>query len=239
MNLMSESFAVLGQQTQPGLVSTVLEMVLKGGWSMVPLGVCSLVALALVVERWILTRPGRIAPPPFMASIAALRASPSRLLAACDADKSPVACVIAEGVRARDGSPDEIEKRLAEAGQRQVLKLRHRMRLISVLPQVATMLGLLGTVVGMIRTFTVVAASAESLGKTEKLAQGIYEAWTATAAGLIIAIPTLLAYHILMGRIDAAAAALDAAATQWLRPSGVEAPSTRESVEGELALAEG
>jgi biopolymer transport protein ExbB len=95
-------------------------------------------------------------------------------------------------------------------------KLRQRMRVLSSLPQVATMLGLLGTVFGMIRTFTVVAASADSLGKTERLAQGIHEAWTATAAGLVVAIPAILAFQWLMARIDAAAGALDNAAALWL-----------------------
>ena len=109
---------------------------------------------------------------------------------------------------------------MLEVGQREVQKLRTRMRLLSALPQTATMLGLLGTVFGMIRTFTVVAASGESLGKTERLAQGIYEAWTATAAGLVVAIPTLLAYHLIMGRIDSAAAALDRVAAAWLEGDG-------------------
>ena len=98
--------------------------------------------------------------------------------------------------------------------------------LVAALPQAATMLGLLGTVLGMIRTFTVVAASADSLGKTERLAQGIHEAWTATAGGLIVAIPTLLAYHIIMARIDAAAAALDHAAALWLNPGDEPLPAS-------------
>src|ERR1041384_7107982 len=84
---------------------------------------------------------------------------------------------------------------------------------------------LLGTVVGMIRTFTVIAASGESLGKTERLAQGIHEAWTATAGGLIIAIPTLLAFQVLMSRSDAAAAALDGAARLWLEADEAPVPA--------------
>jgi hypothetical protein len=82
----------------------------------------------------------------------------------------------------------------------------------------------------------VIAASGESLGKAERLAQGIHEAWTATAGGLVIAIPTLLAYHILMSRIDAAAAALDSAAKLWLdadaNESVVEAMNAEPSMSG-------
>jgi biopolymer transport protein ExbB len=110
------------------------------------------------------------------------------------------------------------------------------MRLLSAIPQVATMMGLLGTVLGMIRTFTVIAASGESLGKTERLAQGIHEAWTATAGGLIIAIPTLLAFQIIMGRIDAAAAALDGAARLWLDAPETTAPSDDQEAANGLSM---
>ncbi len=198
------------------LVGTVWDMVLKGGWIMVPLGLCSLVAMTIIVERFITTRTSRVVPPGFMAALAALRRTPRQAHARCKADRSPVAAVLAAAIQTRGLPRDAQEKAIAEAGERQVRRLRHRMRLLSALPQSATMLGLLGTVLGMIRTFTVVAASGESLGKTERLAQGIYEAWTATAAGLVIAIPALIMYHLVMGRIDAAAAALDQAAVDWL-----------------------
>ncbi len=230
--------------TSGGLVSTVLDLVMKGGWIMIPLGLCSLVAVTLVVERVIVTRAAKIVPPALLATVRKLRAHPRQALAACVADPSPLAKVLAAGIKAR-GQPDEIqEKQLSEAGQREIQKLRLRMRLLSALPQTATMLGLLGTVLGMIRTFTVVAASGESLGKTERLAQGIYEAWTATAAGLVIAIPTLVAYHMIMARIDAAAAALDLAVVQWREKGEIEveaeAPEVKRSIpinDGELALA--
>lgn len=210
---------LIAQQVPPtagSLISTVWDMVVRGGWFMIPIGLCSLVAMTLVVERLIVTRRGRIVPRRLLESLMALRHQPRQALAQCAADSSPLAAVIHAAVKGRGLARVLQEKAIADAGEREVRKLRHRMRLLAALPQVATMLGLLGTVLGMIRTFTVVAASGESLGKTERLAQGIHEAWTATAGGLIIAIPTLLAFHIIMGRIDAAAAALDNAAQLWL-----------------------
>ncbi|MCK6477036.1 MAG: MotA/TolQ/ExbB proton channel family protein [Phycisphaerales bacterium] len=209
---------VLAQAAEPSptIVHTVFDMVVKGGWVMVPLGICSLVAVAIIVERWIVTRRSHVAPPGFTASVVAVRGSTRQALAACQASRAPVAAVLAAALKSADQGREVQEKRISEAGQREVTKLRHRMRLLSAMPQAATMLGLLGTVFGMIRTFTVVAASGESLGKTERLAQGIYEAWTATAAGLAIAIPTLVLYHILMSRIDTAAELLDHAAASWL-----------------------
>lgn len=218
--MIDANLTILLAQHQPAatgsLVATVLDMVVKGGWIMVPLGICSLVAVTIAVERLTVTRAARVAPPMLAADARALRADPQSALDRCERDSSPLGRVLFAALKSRREPRAVQEARLCETGQREVQMLRKRMRLLSALPQAATMLGLLGTVMGMIRTFTVVASSGEALGKTERLAQGIYEAWTATAAGLVIAIPTLLAYHIIMGRIDAAAAALDSAAARWL-----------------------
>lgn len=223
----------LGQAVPPPssgtIVGTVWEMILKGGWVMVPLAMCSLVALALVVERFIVTRRARVAPPALLESLTRLRHNPSQALARCSGDPSPLAGVMIAAIKGADLPRAEQERQISDAGVRELRKLRHRMRLLSALPQCATMLGLFGTVIGMIRTFTAIATSGESLGKTERLAQGIYEAWTATAAGLAIAIPTLLAYHVLLSRIDAAASALDHAAKLWLDGDDTSGSALRQT----------
>jgi len=88
------------------------------------------------------------------------------------------------------------------------------------------MLGLFGTILGMIKTFQAIAVSGQSLGKTELLARGIFEAWACTAAGLMVAIPTLIMYHVLMGRIDARVADLDRIASDFIedKPIASEPP---------------
>lgn len=208
------------------LVSTVWDMIVRGGWFMVPLAICSLVAMTIVVERLILTRRSRIVPRSLFEALASLRHQPGHARAQCNSNPGPLAEIILAAIGAEGQPRAAQEKAVADAGEREIHKLRARMRLLSSLPQTATMLGLLGTVLGMIRTFTVIAASGESLGRTERLAQGIHEAWTATAGGLIIAIPTLLAYHVIMSRIDSAAAALDSAARFWLDADGASARTT-------------
>ncbi len=201
----------------PGtFVGTVWDMVVKGGWMMIPLAICSLVAMAIVLDRWIVTRRARVAPAALGEELASLRESPERALARAQSSDTPLGRVAAAAIRGLHRPREERSRDATEAGQREILVLRQRMRLLSALPQVATMLGLLGTVVGMIRTFTTVAASADALGKTERLAQGIYEAWTATAAGLVIAIPVIIAYQLLMARIDRAAMWLDQGAQAWI-----------------------
>jgi biopolymer transport protein ExbB len=204
--------------------SSILGLLLKGGWIMVPIGACSLVALTIIVERALILRRARVAPPGLLNAVRPFRNDPVRAAQQCASDPSPAAAVLLAAIKST-GEPRDVRDRLVEeAGQRQVVRFRQRMRLLSALPQSATMLGLLGTVFGMIRTFTVVAASGESLGKTERLAQGIYEAWTATAAGLFVAIPVLLCYHMLMARIDSAAALLDKVAVEWLDEDTTSAP---------------
>ena len=243
---------MLGQAAGDGagggsIVSTVWDMTVRGGWIMIPLAVCSLVAMTIVVERIVLTRRARVVPPVLLEALMSMRHDPRRAMDRCSADSSPLSAVVRAAIKSRSETRAQQEKAVGEAGEREIRKLRERMRLLSSLPQVATMLGLLGTVLGMIRTFTVVAASADALGKTERLAQGIHEAWTATAGGLIVAIPTLVAFHMIMARIDAAASALDSAANLWLTadddasvPTVVHtAPVAAVSSNGELVATAG
>lgn len=197
-------------------VPTILELVIQGGIVMIPIAVCSIVAMAIVVERVVMTRRSRVIPAPFLASLPERIEDRERVIAACRANGSPVAHVL-EAAAKRHGEPAAIvEKRVEEAGMREVIGLRRRMRVLSALPQVATMLGLLGTIFGMIRTFRAVAASGEALGKTEMLARGIHEAWVATASGLLVAIPVMIAYHWLQGRIDGVIAEMDRVVREWL-----------------------
>jgi biopolymer transport protein ExbB len=195
---------------------SIWDFAVKGGPTMAIIALCSLVALTLVVERSILTRRRRVIPPEFLASVRATAGDRQRCLDLCRASPAPIAAVLAAAVM-HAGDPDESRRRaISEAGRREVSRLRNRMRLLGALPQVATMLGLLGTVFGMIKIFQAVAASGQSLGKTEMLARGIFEAWANTAAGLLVAIPTLIAYHVIMGRVDARVTDLDRVATDWL-----------------------
>jgi len=208
---------------------SVFEVVVKGGWVMAPIGICSLIALAIIVERAVTLRKARVAPPGLVEAVRPLRRDPERALETCDA--SPLARVIAAAIKARNEPAEVRDRRVEEAARREIGRLRKGLRLLSAIPQTATMLGLLGTVIGMIRTFTVIAASGESLGKTERLAKGIYEAWTATAAGLAVAIPALIAYQLLLAKLDGAAAALDESMARYLDDDPAPHAARREAAE--------
>lgn len=208
--------AGVGDPTRVEKIDSVWDFVVKGGPTMAAIILCSLVALTVIVERAIVLRRRAVAPPDFAAALKGMASDRSRALEYCRANGSPLANVLAAVIQRRGEPRESIERAVRDAGGRELVRLRTRMRMLSALPQVSTMLGLLGTIFGMIKTFQAVATSGQSLGKTEMLAKGIFEAWTCTAAGLLVAIPVLVAYHVLMGRIDAAAVILDKAASEWI-----------------------
>jgi biopolymer transport protein ExbB len=187
-------------------VTSVWDFVVKGGVMMVPICLCSLIAVAVVSERLVTLGRQNVIPSGFLPGLKKLLSAhphdKDRALAYCKRDGSPVANVFAAGIK-RLGSPLEvIEKQIQEAGEREVIKLRKFVRVLSVIAAVAPLMGLLGTIFGMIRAFQTVAMSGEALGKAELLAEGIYEAMITTAAGLCVAIPVLICYHWISSKIE-------------------------------------
>ena len=197
-------------------VDSVLDFVVKGGPVMMAIVACSLLALAVIVERFVSLRSSSVVPADFLRGLQAFSTDRGKALEFCRANSSPIADILAAGLKRQVQGPEAMSKAIEEAGHREIIRLRHRMRVLGALPQVSTMLGLLGTIFGMIKTFQAVAASGQTLGKTETLAKGIFEAWTNTAAGLLVAIPVLIAYHTLLGKIDQRMVDLDRAATEFL-----------------------
>lgn len=188
---------------------TVLDIVFGGGWInrgfMSVLGLFSLVAVAIIIERLVNLKAGKIMPPEFVEELGRLiqqrpeSAAPFRRL--CDLHPSPIASILRAGLL-RAGRPlPEVEKAMEDAASREAARLRAKVRPLSVLASVAPMVGLLGTVVGMILAFRTV--SQLEMDKTEALAEGIYLALVTTVAGLVVAIPTQLFAAWFHGRIDA------------------------------------
>lgn len=185
------------------IVRSVWDFLVKGGPMMIPIGVCSLVALAVIIERSLCLRRSGIIPPKFAEEIRSkLKSGVKTAIAYCRDNRSPIANIVAAGLRRSDEPAAQREKAMHEAGHREVFQMRRRLRLLSVIAALAPVLGLLGTIFGMIKAFQTVAASSEALGKTELLAKGIYEALITTAAGLCLAIPTIIAYHWITSRIE-------------------------------------
>lgn len=210
---MSWMIAVLGQATEAGggdpasavRVQSIWDFILKGGPMMIPIGVCSLIALAVSFERFLCLRRGRVIPSGFLPGIRKILGNSDDredALAYCRKSGSAIANIFAAAIKKLGRPVEQVEKHVQEAGEREVLKLRKNLRGLSVIASIAPLMGLLGTIFGMIKAFQTVAISAETLGKAELLAKGIYEAMITTAAGLLLAIPVLIAYHYFSARID-------------------------------------
>ena len=193
-------------------IGSAWDFVVKGGPLMIPIGLCSVLALVVFLERMISLRGSVVIPPTFVEGLPrSLKTDAVRRKALdyCRADDSPIARIFAVGIRRLREPVHLLEKHIEDAGQREVVKLRKYLRILSVIAAIAPLLGLLGTIFGMIEAFQTVAVSAEALGKTERLASGIYQAMITTAAGLLVAMPTVIIYHWLTGRIERSARDLD------------------------------
>jgi biopolymer transport protein ExbB len=173
---------------------------------MIPIGLCSLVALTVIIERLVSLRRRRVIPPGFLPEVKkALDEGGNgrtEALESCRRNGSPIANIFAAGIKRLDDSLEQLETRIQEAGQRETLKLRKYSRVLVVIASIAPLMGLLGTIFGMINAFQTVAISSEALGKAELLAKGIYEAMITTAAGLMVTIPVLIAYHWISAKVD-------------------------------------
>jgi biopolymer transport protein ExbB len=156
--------------------------------------VFSLVAMTVTLERFFRLRRSKVVPPAFVAGLENLVRSKQDTVdnfrTLCTASPSPAARILTAGVNRAGRAFPEVEKSMEDAAARESAKMRGRNRALEVIGAVAPLVGLFGTVVGMIFAFRM--ASQEGLGKAEVFAQGIYLALLTTAAGLLIAIPCLL-----------------------------------------------
>ncbi len=186
---------------------TLLELLERGGVVMYPLYVCSILMVAFGIERAITLRRRKVIPTAIMRRIKAASASGDpeirrRLMDEIQSDDSPMGRIFKAGLRRLDRPVLELEKAIEDAGAREAARLQRNNKVLSSVASIAPLLGLLGTVTGLMRSFMTVASSSDALGRTELLAAGIYEALVATAVGLSIAIPSMALYFYFQERVD-------------------------------------
>jgi biopolymer transport protein ExbB len=171
--------------------------------------------VAFGIERAISLRRKRVLPPAIVSRVRAVIASPGgtfnagSLQSQIEVSTSPLSRILCAGLRKTGRPVADVEKAIQYAGEREVGRLRRNGRVLSVVAGVAPLLGLLGTVFGMIQAFITVASREEALGRTELLAEGIYQALVTTAVGLSVAIPALVLYHIFAEKADRLVAEMD------------------------------
>jgi len=188
-----------------GAEESLWSLLWKGGPVMIPLALASVLAVAIAFERLFSLRRRKIIPERFVAglkdSFTESEIDVERAVSYCDRSVTPVGRIFRAGIRNLSRGEELIEKAIEDAGSREVDKMKRSLRGLAVIASVSPLLGLLGTVYGMIDAFQ--TATSVGLGKAEVLAQGIYQALVTTATGLTIAIPALLVFQYLNTRVDA------------------------------------
>lgn len=204
----------------------------KAGAFIWPLTACSVLAVALIIERMIALRRRRVVPAGFLPVLRQIYRDPAadrdRALDYCRREDSPLARMIAAGIRRMPRGYAAAEKAIEDAGAGEAMRLRQNMRFLYSLGSVATLLGLIGTIWGMIKAFHQVA-SVEGAGHAE-LSEGIYEAMVNTFAGLAIAIVVTVFYYYFAGRIDRLVSDLNDAANEFGRDMGFDSSPADEAV---------
>jgi biopolymer transport protein ExbB len=181
------------------------DMVTAGGELVIPIIICSFVLLVFVFERFVSLRRSRVAPRPFVKRfLAQLREGQldrDEALELCEANASHTSQVFAAAVKKWGRPAVEVEQAIIDSGERAANDLRRYLRVINGVATVSPLLGLLGTVWGMMEAFNAIATS-DAMGRPELLAAGISSALVTTAAGLFVAIPALIFYLFFVGRVD-------------------------------------
>lgn len=204
----------------------LLSVISEGGVLMLPLLGCSFILAAFGIERLVSLRTGHVLPrvfvDRFIEQLEAGEHDAGTALEACEANGSPAAAVVGAAVR-RWGRPAvEIEQAVIDAGEREIGRLGRYRRLFHAIASTAPMLGLLGTVFGLIRSFNDVA-SAGAMGRPDLLAKGFGEALITTAMGLLVAIPAMVIHSWLTSRVESLAQRLDEVSQRVIHEISLEA----------------
>ncbi len=185
------------------------ELVQAGGWLMIPILLCSVIAAAIVIERLWTLRRKKVIPAKLLTGIWKLldkEALTEAHIAEIESG-SPLGRVLAAGLINRHLARDQIRESIEETGRHVVHEMERFLNALGTISTITPLLGLLGTVIGMIRVFT--AITVVGVGDPGQLAGGISEALITTAAGLTVAIPSLIFYRYLKRKIDERVVAME------------------------------
>ncbi len=183
-------------------VDTLLEMIKSGGWLMLPILFCSIVSLAIIIERFWTLRSGKVAPSNLLGTVWGwmreneLTAERMRDLRT----KTPLGQILAAGLSNSRYGREIMKEGIEEVAGHVVHEMERYLSTLGTIAVITPLLGLLGTVIGMIKVFS--AIMIQGTGNASVLAGGISEALITTAAGLSVAIPTVMFHRMFQRRIE-------------------------------------
>jgi len=185
---------------------------------MIPIALCSLLALAFALERLINLRTAVVAPPELVRELEQLldQGDIKSARALCQRRDCVLARIVEAGLREQPHGWERVEKSIEETGAREIAAMRQNVRPLKIISELAPLLGLLGTIQGMMGAFQKVSATGVGR-KTEMFAGDIFLALVTTAAGLTVAIPSLFLYYYFAGRIEAHVLSMDRLSADLVR----------------------
>jgi biopolymer transport protein ExbB len=181
----------------------MLEIVKSGGWLMLPIIICSIISAAIILERLWTLQPGRVLPRNLTRQVWEWVSKNQLNHTHIESlhHGSPLGEILAAGLANRHREREVIKESIEDAGRQVVHDLERFLNSLGTIAAITPLLGLLGTVIGMVKVFA--AITTHGVGDPTVLAGGISEALITTAAGLTVAIPSLIGYRYLRGRVDA------------------------------------
>lgn len=195
----------------------MFELLKAGGFLIWPILLCSVISLAIILERFLALKTGNVAPPEMLERI-------TKMLKKGDLEErtiteieegSPLGKVLAAGLRNPNQHRVVIKESIEEAGRHVVHELERHLQTLGTIANITPLLGLLGTVIGMIKVFS--AITTFGVGDPQALAEGISEALVTTAAGLSVGIPSLMFYRYFKGRVNALTVDMEQQALKFMK----------------------
>ncbi|HSR63063.1 MAG TPA: MotA/TolQ/ExbB proton channel family protein [Gammaproteobacteria bacterium] len=194
----------------------MLELIKAGGWLMLPIILCSIISLAIIAERFWSLQKKRIAPKNLVArvwqweKVGHLDKKRIQTLR----NSSALGRILAAGLVNRQHEREVMKESIEEVGRHVAHDLERFLNTLGTIASITPLLGLLGTVIGMIKVFAVITA--HGVGDPSILAEGISEALITTAAGLSVAIPTLMFHRYFRGKVDGLVVAMEQEALKMI-----------------------
>ena len=180
----------------------MFELIRAGGFLMWPILVCSVISMAIIAERFWSLRESKVAPINLVANVWQWHKSEQLDAKRIQAlrTNSPLGMILAAGLLNRKHSREIMKESIEEVGRLVAHSLERFLNTLGTISSITPLLGLLGTVIGMIKVFTVITSL--GIGDPSVLSEGISEALLTTAAGLSVAIPSLMFYRYFRGKVD-------------------------------------
>jgi biopolymer transport protein ExbB len=195
---------------------TFLNLIMKGGWVMIPIGILSVLAVFFAVERFIVIRRAAQINQNFMSSIRdhLLNGKIEAALSLCRNTNTPISRLLLKGIK-RIGKPiKEVESAVESEGKLEIYKLEKNMTILGIIAGIAPMMGFIGTIAGVIKIFYTI--SIEKNISIDVIAGGLYEKMITSASGLMVGIFAFICFNLLNSMIDRVAYMLEQNAVDFI-----------------------